>query len=167
MVNDVGLGSESFTVAIYMPNRPPLDQYQHIGGLTPLVHGEIAEIARLTGNHWRKIFNVYAKLAFKLCAEGYGSWQQLRDDSLLQPGSNYALLFSAPSFAENTIHIIAGKQHAHTLGVTESVVWVDRYFAVNRAKRLIVSPYLDYRQLSDARIDVLAALVNDVHGAKQ
>jgi len=167
MANDVGLGSESFMLAIYMPNRPPLDQYQYIDGLTPLVPGEVAEIARLTGNHWRKIFNVYAKLAFKLCDEGYASWQQLRDDSLLQPGSNYALLFSAPGFAANTIHIVAGKQHAHTLGVSEGVVWIDRYFAVNRAKRLIVSPYLDYRQLSDARIDVLVGLVNDFYGAMQ
>lgn len=159
-----GLGSKSCSLAVCLANRPPLDEYQTLRGMRAMGPGEIAHIATATGNHWRKIFNVYAKLAFKLDSEGYGSWQALRDQSLLQPGSPYGLLFTAPPVASipsdsKCIYIVAGKQYAQSLGLAEAAVWIDQHFAVNHHQRYILSPYFDYRALSDARIDRLVALM--------
>lgn len=90
---------------------------------------------------------------------GAQSWQAYRDTQLLQAGCNEALLFSPPSFVHrDRIHIIAGKTYAGELGI-ESLEWLDTRFAVSESQRLIVSPYLDYRQLSNERITRLVELI--------
>lgn len=38
------------------------------------------------------------------------------------------------------------------------LTWLDHEFAINAASRVIVCPYFDYRQLSNLKIDRLAAL---------
>ena len=129
--------------------------------------GDIKTIADQTGNHWRKVFNVYAKLAFQLNNEGYASWQILRDQSLLQPGSPYALLFSEPlinATNDGNLHIVMGKGYATQLGLMDDLVYVDeaQQFAISSKQRLILCPYFDYRQLSNAKIDTLVELMGQV-----
>ncbi len=140
-----------------------------------LLPEHIDQIYRHCGNGWRKVFNVYAKLVWALPAPwqpallGAQSWQQWRDRVLLQAGSDTALLFGQVSFAadETTLHIIAGRQHARDLlaqgllpdSLTGGLVWLDEEFAVARRLRLLVCPYLDYRQLSDVKIARLVQLV--------
>lgn len=63
---------------------------------------EIADIADETSTHWRKIFNVYAKLLFELSPEKFTCWQDLRDSLLLQAESNHCLLFSAPDLLSSS-----------------------------------------------------------------
>ncbi|PUA26897.1 MAG: hypothetical protein B0W54_21025 [Cellvibrio sp. 79] len=123
-----------------------------------LAAGELEYIVKHTSNHWRKIFNVYAKLLLdwhqvnnrKNLPE---SWQKYRDQELFQSHSQEALIFSHFRLNQNTqaINIIAGKTYAANVDLPP-LVWLDSYFAINKQHRLIVAPYPDYRQLSNERI---------------
>ena len=177
----VGFGSTRFNIAIYIANRPHLEGYPSSTQLTPqlsphlspqlqpLLPGDIEYISQQTGNHWRKVFNVSAKFLFQLrtqetersdnFSDSESSWQQFRDHSLYQQHSSEALLFSPPEFKDrDTVHIVAGKTYARALKL-ENLVWLDDYFAVNEAACLVVCPYLDYRQLSNVRIETLVSIV--------
>lgn len=163
----VGLGSSDAVIKVYVANRPPLDEYLHLDEVRAMRDGEIHQIADLTGNHWRKIFNVYAKFIWALKMDaltksGYQSWQQYRDDALLQRDIPLALLFSPPQLnpsAVKSVHVIMGKGYASELDLPP-LVWLNELFAINKEQRIIVCPYFDYRQLSNARIDYLVATIH-------
>ncbi|OUS31372.1 hypothetical protein A9Q98_02910 [Thalassotalea sp. 42_200_T64] len=171
-----GLGEISAALKVYVDNRPPLEQYQSLATMKLMVADEIADIGRLTGNHWRKIFNVYAKLCFELAPKHFHSWQELRDKSLLQKGSEQALLFNQASFinifnpANETkatdIHILMGRTYAaklvQPLPLSQNLLWLDNDFAINPDKRLIICPYFDYRQLSNLKISYLIKLIKSL-----
>lgn len=175
----IGLGDDqSSYINVYIENRPPLDEYQHLQAMTPMIDGEIAYIAQATGNHWRKIFNVFAKFIFALNEKSkiqlpQTTWQEYRDQALLQKGSSLRLLFSEPKVGElaeaadlndtSSVHIIMGKQYATKLGFheddNEGMVRLDKDFAIWPEKHLIVCPYFDYRQLSNIKIERLIELI--------
>ncbi|WP_276669347.1 DUF6942 family protein [Thalassolituus oleivorans] len=167
--NTVGLGDEKAHVRVYIANRPPLSDYLELAECRPMVIGEIARIAQETGNHWRKIFNVYAKLMAEYRSEAMTStWQAWRDDVLLQQGSDTALLFSTvpdsnlgDTIPIEAIHLWMGKGFASENGffAEQGSEWLDAHFAINRRKRWILCPYFDYRQLSNERIQRLAVLM--------
>jgi len=163
----IGLGPHNFSIAIYIANRPVLDDYPSLNRLRPMVPGEIAYIAQETGNHWRKVFNVSAKFLFQLYSEEKkpnlpATWQSLRDSDLFQSHSDAALLFSKPDLRkQEIIHIVCGKTYANQLGLGR-LLWLDNYFAIDPENKLIVCPYLDYRQLSNARINQLSGLVSSL-----
>lgn len=166
-INIVGLGSCNSKINFYIANRPPIDDYPTMNGLRGLATGELAHIVQHTSNHWRKAFNVYAKLLF----DWYqlqnrknlpDTWQAYRDLELFQSHSQEALLFSSPQLDKNkpAIHIIAGKTYAASLDLPP-LVWLDSYFAINKERHLIVAPYPDYRQLSNERIARLIELMRE------
>ncbi|WP_420554689.1 DUF6942 family protein [Neptuniibacter marinus] len=163
----VGFGAKDFNLAIYIANRPPLDDYQNLSTIKALRPEEAHYIGQATGNHWRKIFNVSAKFLFELYQENKQfdatfTWQDYRDTFLFQAESREALLFSPPSFEQaDTIHIVAGKAYAKQLKLAH-LTWLDEHFAVSTQQPLILCPYLDYRQLSNARITQLVALVRAI-----
>jgi len=156
-------------INVYIANRPPLDEYDSIDGVIPMKPSEIYSIAQLTGNHWRKVFNVYAKFIYELWdMSNFKDWQSYRDESLLQTGSKVRLLFSKPCLDEtNKIHIVMGKQYAEKLGLSElsneGMIRLDKDFAIDRNKGLIVCPYFDYRQLSNEKITRLVKMVQELH----
>ncbi|WP_049723558.1 DUF6942 family protein [Gilvimarinus polysaccharolyticus] len=156
----VGLGDPNYHLAFCVANRPALDAYPALNCLTPLVPGELQHIVANTSNHWRKLFSVYAKFLYALGGQpGWPErWQDYRDHRLLQAGSGVALLFNKPDVARNAVHIVAGKTYAAELNL-KGLAWLDMHFAINTQQRLIVSPYLDYRQLSNEKIAQLAGLV--------
>lgn len=160
----IGLGAADSCIRFYIANRPPLDDYPTLTHLKPLALGEMAHIASNTSNHWRKAFNVLAKFLHEWYRQQGrddvpATWQAYRDGELLQRHSSEVLLFSKPDFSDAQVtHIVLGKTYAATLQLP-SLTWLDAYFAVNNEKRLIVSPYPDYRQLSNERIGRLITLV--------
>ena len=183
MNESVGLGSVNAQLNVHIANRPPLERYQNLRSFTVLSPGEIASVAKETGNHWRKIFNVYAKLVYgldekieyTLCqkkaaacfnfgSQGHDSWQSYRDAALLQAGSDTALWFSqkfAASRASSSVqslHIIMGRQYAASLDLPPMVTF-DENFSLNRERGIIVVPYFDYRQLSNKKLEVLVELL--------
>lgn len=155
----VGLGGSDFSIAVYIANRPPLAEFERYSSFRGMSDGEIRFIADQAGNHWRKVFNVYAKFAFEMDNEDFASWQDLRDGLLLQVSSRYSLLFSEPDFCAPHIHIVMGKGYASKLRVLEHAAWVDEHFALDEERKLIVCPYFDYRQLSNKKIESLVGLV--------
>jgi Family of unknown function (DUF6942) len=162
MTIPTGIGDADFDMAIYIANRPPLDEYQKLQGMRPLIEGEIQHIGQQTSNHWRKIFNVYSKLIFQMNSHGFKSWQEYRDNHLLQAGSKTALLFSPLDLTHrnDAIRLVAGKTHAANLGLDldsmeKPQADFSNDFAWDKVGRVIVTPYLDYRQLSNIKIDYL------------
>ncbi|MAZ88738.1 MAG: hypothetical protein CL693_13950 [Cellvibrionaceae bacterium] len=167
----IGLGDEHYRLAFCLANRPMIDHYPQLDHLQPLAAGELSHIVSNTSNHWRKVFNVFAKFLYQLCPtrrSRFADWQSYRDQQLLQSGSGDALLFSPPPITDSggVIHIVAGKTYATQLGL-EPLHWLDQHFALHATAPLIVSPYLDYRQLSNERIDRLVDLVAEVEARKQ
>ena len=158
----IGLGDSKARLAVFNANRPPLEFYQNLDFCKAIECHEIKTIADSTGNHWRKIFNCYAKLAFELDPQSFQTWQDLRDEYLLQKNSGYGLFFSPPESNQNQIKIVSGKQYWEQLNLNISVQWIDPFFAVCRQNRLIVSPYFDYRQLSNVKITQLVSLIREL-----
>ena len=173
---NIGLGCRNFNFAVYIANRPPLYEYQSLDQLTALTSGEITAIGQQCGNGWRKVFNVYAKVLYALKPQQFlyrdsaATWQQFRDQHLLQPNSNTALLFSPPQLTDSTnstaIHLIIGRTYAKSLvnsgQLTVPLTWLDNEFAINHQHRLIVCPYFDYRQLSNIKIERLALMISQL-----
>jgi hypothetical protein len=179
---NVGFGStgDQACINVYIANRPPMDQYEHLSTLESLSSGDIFNIAHQTGNHWRKIFNVYAKFMYGLLLtppgpfktinpENISRWQQYRDEILLQSFSDCTLLFSQPNFIHTnaaSVHIIMGKVHASELGwdrdTNKELTVLDRDFAICPSKKLIICPYFDYRQLSNLKIERLVKLIHEL-----
>lgn len=164
----IGFGSQESGIKIYIANRPPIDDYPLLNDLRGLAAGELTHIVNNTSNHWRKVFNVYAKFLFNWYQQQGrtdlpDSWQIYREQTLFQAHSSEALLFSAPQLqaANTTFHIVAGKTYAATLKLPP-LTWLDSHFAINKDFRVIVSPYPDYRQLSNARIASLIKLMKSV-----
>ena len=156
------MGSEAMTdLIIYLPNCPPCDPYQNVSRIAELPAGEWSRIVEETGNHWRKIFNLSAKLGFGLEPMGYDSWQQWRDHRLFVSGCPVVLDFEMPAFDDShTSHYISGFGHAEALGYGGVGEWSRcGTFRVDHARRLIIGPYLDYRQLSNAKLEQLLSLL--------
>lgn len=181
-----GFGSAHYDVAIYLANRPPIDHYPELNQLQALVPGELSHIVKHTSNHWRKVFNVYSKFLWALreglVSQSQPSWQCYRDQTLLQHDCRETLLFSPPVFpplpplssslvssavepCNKLVHIVAGKTYAQTLALPLDLHWLDSVFAISESTSLIVCPYLDYRQLSNARIERLVDLVRGLRAA--
>lgn len=166
-----GFGVQQPVLAVYIENCPPMSEYHALSGIQALSSGEIEMINSHCGNGWRKVFNVYAKLLFALdpvCftfSQQAASWQQYRDHHLLQKHSSTALLFSMPDISERnkeTIHLIAGRTYAKkclVAGLNCQLNWLSHDFAIDQQHKVLVSPYFDYRQLTNEKIHYLATLI--------
>ena len=164
----IGLGCPNASFRVYLAAPPAMAAYQQLTGMAPMQPGDIEQIYRHCGNGWRKVFNVYAKLlsalptpAFSL-ASGAGSWQQFRDQQLLQANSDTALCFCMPTPAATGIQLIAGRTLARqwlAQGMAAELQWLTAEFAVDPQRRLLVTPFFDYRQLNNAKISCTAQLL--------
>lgn len=174
----IGLGCANFNLAVYIANTPAMPSYQHLDRITPLTHGEVYEIGQACGNGWRKVFNVYAKLLFALPQElfSYSSlstdWQSYRDNYLLQVDSQVALLFSPPQIEKSSdaLHIICGRTYAkqliHDGKLNVQLTWIDKEFAIDKANKVVVCPYFDYRQLSNIKIERLTVMLSTLKAGR-
>ncbi|MDC8829496.1 DUF6942 family protein [Alteromonas gilva] len=161
----LGIGDPQARLRVYIGNRPNTVIEHATPGITPLVAGNICRIGQDCGNGWRKVFNVFAKLAYALPSpasfrQGHPRWQAFRDNSLLQANSDCALMFSEPKeFSKDAIHIISGKTFANTLHIAPSLHWITPDFAIDAQRHVVVCPYFDYRQLSNSKILFLVELL--------
>lgn len=161
----IGIGDQPARLIVYAPHRPPLAGYQQLNHLRPCQAGELAALVEATGNHWRKILNLYAKLLHRL--EPFEArWQDCRDQRLLQPGSATALMFSSPLWPQpNAWHLVMGKTYAADCAL-EALPDLREYgaFRWSPTQRLILTPYFDYRALSNATLDELYRLIDSQGG---
>lgn len=156
-----GLGDPNARLILYAPHRPALEPYASLAQLQPLAPCELAALVTATGNHWRKIFNLYAKLLHRL-SPLEASWQACREQRLLQTGSATALHFSPPAaLGSRALHLVMGKAHAEAWGLDAVPDLVSHgSFRYSTEQRLILTPYFDYRALSNARLDELYRLID-------
>ncbi|MEP4889124.1 MAG: hypothetical protein ABJV04_03790 [Aliiglaciecola sp.] len=161
-----GLGDKDALINVYTQNRPSFSFEVQEQELYPLQKGEIYAIGQACGNGWRKVFNVYAKLLFPLLGhfhgvdQRYSTWQQYRDEELLQSGSHTALWFTPPKFEQSdTLQIIMGRTYAKSLDLPNTLEWINQEFAIDLSHRIIVCPYFDYRQLSNHKILFMLELI--------
>ena len=175
LAHEAGLGCKSSLINVYIGNVPAMTEYQSLTDITPVIPGEIHAIGQALGNGWRKVFNVYAKLIFALDDKQFDfrqqadSWQQWRDNFLLQTDSNTSLRFSPPQLDspshQRAFHIIMGRTYAKQLvadGLLNAPLnWLNEEFAINEEHHLVVCPYFDYRQLSNVKIATLVNLIRD------
>jgi len=187
----VGLGAENFKVGIYLPHFPESSITQKLSGLRPVSAGELEVLVREMGNHWRKIINIAAKIGARLqpeLAEAVGdiartppgqTWQDYRDQSLCQAGSVVALLFSSPLGSEKYHHrqpklvtakpqevrVMSGHQYCLQCFPALDFEVIDQDFKLSRLANVIDSPYFDYRQLSNRKLEKLIVLIQSLLGA--
>ncbi|GAB2674619.1 DUF6942 family protein [Aliiglaciecola aliphaticivorans] len=162
-----GLGDSNAHINVYIQNRPRFSFAASQQLVYPLKKGEIYAIGQACGNGWRKVFNVYAKLLFPMLSkfselnDSYSSWQQYRDDELLQFGSQTALYFTPPKFEQtDKLHIIMGRTYAKSCTLPNTLEWINQEFAIDLNHRTIVCPYFDYRQLSNQKIIFMSELIS-------
>ncbi|BES70112.1 hypothetical protein RE428_11300 [Marinobacter nanhaiticus D15-8W] len=142
MPKDSRLGPDFPRVTLYLPHRPR--------GLIQLIENPNAHaLLSLNSNHWRKIVTLLAKIASPV-ADG---WRQFRDQDLFR---DTALGFSPELDEGSHWHWIGGKENLQRFGhlhhdaqplVDQSEVLIDP------DKRLLLTPYPDYRQLSNTMVD--------------
>lgn len=162
-MSQVGFGNPRSKIAVILENRPPMRAFDALTAVVSLDPTERNRIVEHCGNHWRKIFNCYAKLMFQIADGASGSWQAYRDTQLLRADSGECLLFSPTRFEDAVNHhqllIVAGKTYAQTMPFYDEMNWLSPAFAQHPSKPILIAPYFDYRQLSNQKIDFLARLV--------
>lgn len=162
----IGFGSSIAGLVVYIANRPAMEKYADLQEVSALQDAELDAIVDSCGNHWRKIFNIYAKLGFFQDSAGYTKWQDYRDHFLLRQGSGQALIFDQrlQPMADDAVHLIAGKAHARLL-LGDAFELDSQGFFIAQQRRLIVCPYFDYRQLSNAKIEHLLKIIAEKRAA--
>lgn len=161
------IGPAAATYAFYFPNPPLLPEDWHWSQ-----DNAIAELIALNGNHWRKIFTIMAKI----CAPSE-DWRNYRDNLLLK--QQQMLLIGANALSPHAnIHIVCGQAAATALGIAadshiathalqtntqrlqlmqDSQARLQDVTAMLQAQSthsscVLLTPYLDYRQYSNALI---------------
>ncbi|WP_051207082.1 DUF6942 family protein [Saccharospirillum impatiens] len=165
MSNLPGLGDRSPLLVVYAPHRPPRCEPDQPEPYSPVTDGELQQLVQAGGNHWRKILNLYAKLLHGLTPLE-SDWQTCRDQRLLRSGSACALLFEQSHTPEpGQLCLVMGQTFGRTEGWLTSgqTLPAEQPFIQHPKQAVIVTPYFDYRQLSNARLASLVELISDQH----
>ncbi|WP_394170065.1 DUF6942 family protein [Saccharospirillum alexandrii] len=160
-----GLGDRSPLLVVCTPHRPPGIQSDRSKGVLPLVRNQLEQLTQAGGNHWRKIFNLYAKLLHGLTPLE-PDWQTCREQRLLQTDSACALVFEQKWIPEpGQLCIVMGQTYGRSLGwmANDQVLPAEHPFVQHPEQAVIVTPYFDYRQLSNARLTSLVQLIAGEH----
>ncbi|PIW59161.1 hypothetical protein [Shewanella sp. CG12_big_fil_rev_8_21_14_0_65_47_15] len=169
------IGPTAAPYAFYLPNVPLFPDNWHIEQ-----DNAIAELIALNGNHWRKIFTIMAKI----CAYGE-DWRHYRDNLLLK--KHQMLLIGADSLSPHaSIHLICGQTAATSLGIAidSDIASTGQQAAQHllqasqgklqdittkvltqspHSSFVLLTPYLDYRQYSNALITLTRAHLQAGH----
>lgn len=143
---------------LYLPNRPPMTEFAEARLISELVPGDIHSIIAATGNHWRKIFSIFAKLSFSLDNQGCKTWQDYREQLLLTTCGREKICFEPVICSDNPsdIHLIAGKNHFAKFGLSaDHFTPIDTEGRILRFENIFLTPYFDYRQFPNALIEQL------------
>ncbi len=131
------LGATSPTLILYLPHRP--------NEMTL----DVAALLAANSNHWRKIVTLLAKVACPVESD----WRHFRDEVLFR---ETALCFMPELVHAPCWHWIGGKENLsrftslqHNAQHLQAVPGV----AIDPQKRLLLTPYPDYRQLSNALVE--------------
>ncbi|WP_350433059.1 hypothetical protein ABIS04_07485 [Shewanella sp. H8] len=162
-------------IIFYLPTPPELPthwQAYHPDSITQLI--------TLNGNHWRKIVTIMAKiccLEHDMNANKGISWKQIRDQLFNEPYDQKTdkpintpshlhcqLCIVKPNvnqseevvFRPESWHILCGKEVQQRMGITEPRLYtsLDAKQKIRHQHTVLLTPYLDYRQYSNALIEL-------------
>jgi len=153
-----GFGASQTNFIVYCANTPQTTLLAP-NTITPICYEDIEKINAENGNGWRKIFNVYAKLLFEINPLEFKSWQALRNNYLLQSHCNHQLILNPTDISANdddTIQILMGKTFALTHFKENDIQWIDSSMGKVHNTNIFITPYFDYRQFSNAKIEQFA-----------
>ena len=169
----IGVGSSSPRIVLHIANRPPVDGFEVFSGDNqinrPLQVSEAASIIQQTGNHWRKVFSILAKISFALFDTSCKTWQEYRDTKLLTEQGFEYLCFSplkqthsqVSSIKHPIISIVCGFSYAQTQLDFDTLVAHERFEKLKWSEQYscLVTPYFDWRQLNNEMLDVVINIV--------
>ncbi|WP_406827596.1 DUF6942 family protein [Microbulbifer sp. ARAS458-1] len=134
------LGPTNPVIALYLPHRPE--------GLDELVAApDAGRLMENNSNHWRKIVTLLAKIA-----SPQEEWRSFRDDELFE---RTALCFTPHLKRLPGWHWIGGKENLQRFsieGLNAQPLRGAPEVALDVEKRILLTPYPDYRQLSNATV---------------
>ena len=134
------LGTSSPSLVLYLPHRPEaLDRL--------VMAPDVRLLLENNSNHWRKIVTLLAKVA-----SPQKEWRNFRDDALFQ---HTALCFSPRLKETSAWHWIGGKDNLRRFdikGLNAKPLSAAPAVAIDTEKQLLLTPYPDYRQLSNATV---------------
>ena len=135
------LGPPQPALILYLPHRPEiLDQLVK----TP----DAGLLMKNNSNHWRKIVTLLAKVASPQL-----EWRSFRDNALFE---HTAMCFSARLREIPAWHWIGGKDNLQRFtieGLNAKPLTNAPEIALDAEKKILLTPYPDYRQLSNATVD--------------
>jgi len=144
------LGAAHPMITLYLPHRPNRFAGQD-------TDPDAVALMAANSNHWRKIVTLLAKVACPIVAD----WRCFRDELLFR---ETALNFAPALSGGSGWHWIGGKENlqrfdplhhsAKPLSGAPSI-------AIDAQRRLLLTPYPDYRQLSNAMVMQVRAALED------
>jgi hypothetical protein len=162
------LGDKRAAMILYLPNRPLMPESDLVS---------VPELIELNGNHWRKILTIFAKINAK-----NGDWKEYRDQQLLK--HNECICFGDVLMEDDVeakglalknidnsrlnikLHVIAGKESwARVCKIdspeSQGFIAIDHNSKIWMKDNILLTPYFDYRQFSNALIDSLTKYLAD------
>ncbi|KUJ83691.1 hypothetical protein AWR36_007605 [Microbulbifer flavimaris] len=144
------LGAAKPQLVLYLPHRP--------NALAELIKSPGSrELMDANSNHWRKIVTLLAKVA----SPNADDWRRFRDEDLF---AHTALCFAPALTAGDSWHWIGGQQNlkrfnhlSHNAQPLPDCACVH----VDAEKRLLLTPYPDYRQLSNAVVNHIRTFLGE------
>jgi hypothetical protein len=151
------IGSRSPKICLYLDNKPKFDNRNGQCSLS------VPKLITHNGNHWRKIFTIYAKLC--CLAVEPNAWKLYRDQILLQ--SDEQINFSDQLNLEAKLHVFSGKScwkrfNVSTKALQKMSVFDDNkvFYCVDEVHGLLLyTPYFDYRQFPNTLIEQVRQLL--------
>ncbi|WP_432695470.1 DUF6942 family protein [Marinobacterium sp. YM272] len=137
------LGPKEPRLTLYIPHRP--------AGLGTFAQPpKVADLLTQNSNHWRKIITLAAKVAAP-----DADWQHFRDQHFFD---QVALVFSSELEQTPGWHWIGGKENQARFGLQTAnlppLPKAEDLF-IDPARRLLLTPYPDYRQLSNRKVALI------------
>ncbi|MEX1215631.1 hypothetical protein [Saccharospirillum sp.] len=165
MLTATGFGDPSPLLVVCAPHRPPSVELEYSKSISPLSGDDLHQLIQAGGNHWRKIFNLYAKLLHGLLPLE-PDWKSCREQRLLRSGAACALVFEqlwTPKPGQ--LCLVMGQTYGRSLGwlASDQVLPAEHPFVQHPEQTVIVTPYFDYRQLSNARLAILVNQIRSHH----
>ena len=143
------LGPPQPTLILYLPHRPE--------GLDELIDApDAGRLMENNTNHWRKIVTLLAKIA-----SPQEEWRSFRDKVLFE---HTALCFSPRLREMPAWHWIGGKENLQRFkleGLNTKPLADAPEIALDQEKRILLTPYPDYRQLSNTTVDRIRTALSE------
>lgn len=140
----------------YLPNRPDYPGFKSKNLISNTKKNTVTNIISKTGNHWRKIFSIMAKISWGLNHSGQSTWQGYRDHLLLSCSKQNLVFENKLLKRKNDIHVITGLQHFECFDLNMSdFTKLDEDGKILIWGNIYLTPYMDYRQFPNQLIEEL------------